>query len=88
VLGNAGIGVFGFLLFLPCVALVALGGAAGGATLMACVIVAVVWGLVVAITVAALSGIYQTALYRYSAEGATPPAFAGADLGHAFPQRR
>jgi hypothetical protein len=87
VLGNAGIGVFGFLLFLPSVALVALGAAAGGATLWACVIVAVVWGLLVMITVAALSVIYQTALYRYAADGVAAPAFADTDLGHAFRQR-
>ncbi|HWM01658.1 MAG TPA: DUF6159 family protein [Actinophytocola sp.] len=88
VLGNAGIGIFGFLLFLPCVALVVLGGAAGGATLLACAIVAVAWGLVVAITIAALSGIYQTALYRFAADGAIAAQFADADLGHAFPPRR
>ncbi|WP_233160864.1 DUF6159 family protein [Actinophytocola xanthii] len=88
VLGNAGIGVAGFLLFLPAVALAALGAVAGGATLLVCFGIAVVWGLLVGITVAALSGIYQTALYRYAAEGTTPQAFAEADLGHAFPQRR
>jgi hypothetical protein len=88
VLGNAGIGVFGFLLFLPAMALFVLGVLAGGATLAVCFGIAVLWGLLVGITVAALSGIYQTALYRYAAEGTTPPAFADADLGHAFPQRR
>lgn len=88
VLGNAGIGLFGFLLVLPALALVVLGMVAGGATALVCVAVAVVWGLLVGITVAALSGIYQTALYRYAAQGAVPAAFEGADLGHAFPQRR
>ncbi|MGH3762419.1 DUF6159 family protein [Actinophytocola sp.] len=88
VLGNAGIGVFGFLLFLPCVLLVGLGTAAGGATLLACVIIAVGWGLLVAIIIAALSGIYRTALYRYAADGTSAAAFADTDLGHAFPPRR
>lgn len=88
VLGNAGIGLLGFLLFLPSIALVALGIAAGGATALALVVIAVVWGLLVGITVAALSGIYQTALYRYATDGTTAPEFAGADLGHAFPPRR
>ncbi|HEY7595033.1 MAG TPA: DUF6159 family protein [Actinophytocola sp.] len=87
VLGNAGIGVFGFLLFLPSIALVAIGAAAGGATAFVCVIIAIVWGLVVSIVTAALSGIYQTALYRYAADGTTAAEFAGADLGHAFPPR-
>lgn len=88
VLGNAGIGVFGFLLFLPCVLLVALGAAAGGATALACVIIAVLWGLLAVIVTAALSGIYQTALYRYAADGEAASEFAGANLGQAFPPRR
>jgi hypothetical protein len=88
VLGNAGIGVFAFLLFLPGIALVALGFSAGGATALACVIIAVVWVLLVSITVAALSVIYQTALYRYAADGAAVPAFGDVDLGNAFRQRR
>jgi uncharacterized protein DUF6159 len=88
VLGNVGIGVFGFLMFLPCVALVALGAAAGGATALVCVVIAVVWGLLTVVVSAALSGIYQTALYRYAADGATAPAFAEANLGHAFPPKR
>jgi hypothetical protein len=88
VLGNAGIGLFGFLLFLPSVALIALGVAAGGATALACVIIAVLWGLLASITVAALSVIYQTALYRYAADGTTVPAFGDVDLRGAFRQRR
>lgn len=87
VLGNAGIGVFGFLLFLPSVLLVGLGVAAGGATLLVCALIAVLWGLLAAITVAALSGIYQTALYHYARDGASASAFASADLGHAFRPR-
>jgi hypothetical protein len=87
VLGNAGIGLFGFLLFLPSVALIALGVAAGGATALACVIIAVLWGLLASITVAALSVIYQTALYRFAADGATAPAFGGVDLRDAFRRR-
>jgi hypothetical protein len=47
-----------------------------------------VWGLVVTIVVAALSVIYQTALYRYAADGVSAPAFAEVDLGHAFRPRR
>ncbi|MGH3879897.1 MAG: DUF6159 family protein [Actinophytocola sp.] len=88
VLGNAGIGLFGFLAFLPAIGLVALGVAAGGATAFVCVGIAIVWGLVVTIVVAALSVIYQTALYRYAADGVSAPAFAEVDLGHAFPPRR
>ena len=88
VVGNAGIGVITFLAVLPAAALIALGVAAGGATLLGCVVVAVLWLIVVAIASAALSGIYQTALYRYAASGEVAPAFAGADFGHAFRTKR
>jgi hypothetical protein len=87
VLGNAGIGAFGFLLFLPSIALIALGVSAGGATALACVIVAVLWGLLVSIMLAALSVIYQTALYRYAADGVTASAFGDVDLRDAFRRR-
>ena len=86
--GNAGIGLFSFLAMIPAILLVGLGAAAGGATLGVCVAVAVLWAIAVAIVSAALSGIYQTALYRYAADGTVVPAFARADLGHAFPPRR
>jgi len=46
------------------------------------------WLLVVAVVSSALSGIYQTALYRYAASGTVALAFARADLGQAFPPRR
>jgi hypothetical protein len=35
----------------------------------------------------ALSGIYQTALYRYTVDGVVPVAFADVDLARAFHQR-
>lgn len=87
VAGNVGIGVFGFLMFLPCFLLFALGVVAGGAVLAVCVIIVVVWGVVAIITTTALSGIYQTALYHYAAGRAVPPAFAEVDLDHAFPAK-
>jgi hypothetical protein len=87
VLGTSGIGLFAFLLLLPSFGLVWLGFSAGGATALACVIIAVVWGLLVAIMMAALSVIYQTALYRYAADGASAPAFGDVDLREAFRRR-
>jgi hypothetical protein len=87
VLGNSGIGLFAFLLLLPSFGLIWLAFSAGGATALACVIIAVVWGLLVSITVAALSVIYQTALYRYAADGVTAPAFGAVDLRDAFRRR-
>jgi hypothetical protein len=88
VLGNVGIGAIGFLLFLPCVLLVVLGAAAGGAVSGVCFGLAVLWFLGSLVVTSALSGIYQTALYHYAAEQSVPQEFAGADLGHAFPQKR
>ncbi|TDV42720.1 DUF6159 family protein [Actinophytocola oryzae] len=88
VLGNAGIGAVGFLLFLPSVLLVGLGIAAGGAVSLVLYGLAVLWFLVSVVVSSALSGIYQTALYHYAAERAVPREFAGTDLGNAFPQKR
>jgi hypothetical protein len=87
VLGNAGIGLFGVLLFLPAFALGALGVVAGGAVLWVCLGIAVVWVLVAAVVTSALSGIYQTALYHYAASRTVPQEFAGVDLGDAFRQK-
>jgi Family of unknown function (DUF6159) len=87
VIGTSGIGLFAFLLLLPSFGLVWLAVSAGGATALACVIIAVVWGLLVAITTAALSVIYQTALYRYAADGAAASAFGDVDLREAFRRR-
>lgn len=88
VLGNAGIGLFGFLLFLPVIPIVVLGGAAGGAVLWVCLGLAVLWVLAAAVVTSALSGIYQTALYHFAAGRTVPEEFAAADLGHAFPPKR
>jgi uncharacterized protein DUF6159 len=87
VLGNAGIGAVGFLLFLPCVALVVLGAAAGGAVAWVLFGLAILWFLAAIITTSALSGIYQTALYHYAAEKSVPQEFAAIDLGNAFPPK-
>jgi hypothetical protein len=88
VLGNVGIGAVGFLFFLPCIALVVLGAAAGGAVSWVLFGLAVLGFLAAVIVTSALSGIYQTALYHFAAEQGVPQEFAGADLGHAFPPRR
>ncbi|GAB1512318.1 DUF6159 family protein [Actinophytocola sp. KF-1] len=88
VLGNVGIGAIGFLLFLPCVLLVVLGGVAGGAVAWVCFGLAVLWFLASIVVTSALSGIYQTALYHYAADREVPQEFAGADLAGAFPPKR
>jgi hypothetical protein len=88
VLGNVGIGAVGVLLFLPCILLVVLGAAAGGAVAWVFFGLAVLWFLGSIVVTSALSGIYQTALYHYAAAGSGPQEFAAADLGHAFPPKR
>jgi uncharacterized protein DUF6159 len=46
--------------------------------------VAGAWLLVVIVMMAAVIAVYQTAIYRFAADGAAPAAFSGADLGRAF----
>jgi hypothetical protein len=87
VVGNAGVGLVSFLGSLPGIALIAIGASSGGAGGVALIGVGVVWLIVVAVVASALSGIYQTALYRYAASGSVAPAFADASLGQAFPRR-
>lgn len=82
--GNAGLGVFGFLAALPAFGLFALGVKLGGSMLFVLIGLGVLWLLAVAIVIAALSGIYQTALYRFATDGQEPPSFAGSGLGNAF----
>jgi hypothetical protein len=89
VAGTAGIGLVGFLLTLVGYA-VFLGAGfllGGSATVFVCVGLAIVWTLLVAVFVTTLSGIYQTALYRYAADGVVPGEFAAVDFAGAFHAR-
>ena len=89
VVGTAGIGLVGFLLTLAGYA-VFLGAGfllGGTATVFVCVGLAIVWTLLVAVFVTTLSGIYQTALYRYAADGVVPGEFAAVDFAGAFHAR-
>lgn len=87
-LGQFGIGLIGFLLFLPAAAVAGAGFAIGGPAAVALVVVAIVWILCVALVMSALTGIYRVALYRYAVDQVPPPAFEGFDFEHAFRQRR
>lgn len=66
---QVGFGLLGFLLILPAVALAAAGLAAGGAVSFAFIGLAVLWGIAVAVVIAAMSAVYQTALYRFAVDG-------------------
>ena len=50
--------------------------------------IGVIWLVVSATVVAALSGIYRTALYRFATSGEISPDFAGTDFQAAFEPRR
>ncbi len=91
--GNAGVGIVGVLLALPGIALVAIAVAigAGGATIALAVLVGVIGGLwlvVLTPVMAALSGIFQTALYHYATDGTVPADFEGTALPQAFREKR
>ncbi len=88
VVTNAGIGIVGFVAILAAIPLFMIGAAVGGATAFLCFAVGGVYILGVIAITSALSGIFQTALYHYAANGMPPDAFAGADLGGAFVARR
>ena len=84
VVGQAGLGVLGFIAVLPAVALFAIGGALGTAGLVLFGGIGLAWLVVAATVLAALNGIYRTALYRFATTGEVPPDFAGSDFQGAF----
>lgn len=86
VAAQVGFGLLGFVAILPAVLVVALGVAAGGAVAVLAIAIAVVWALGVAMTLSALNGIFQTALYRYAA-GLDTGAFGTGTLQQAFAAR-
>lgn len=86
---QAGFSLLGFVAMLPGIAVFALGAATNSTAItIAFGAVAVAWFIVVIVVLSAMSGIYRTALYRFAVDGTAPPAFAGADLGGAFGERR
>jgi hypothetical protein len=87
VIGQFGLGAVGFLLALPGLILVGIGAAIGTAGLIVLGTVGVVWLIVSAVIVSALSGIYRTALYHYAANGTVPGEFSGIDFAAAFKRK-
>jgi hypothetical protein len=87
VVGQAGLGVIGFIAVLPAIALFAIGAALGTAGLVVFGAVAVAWLVIASTVLAALNGIYRTALYRFATTGEVPPDFAGSDFRGAFRPR-
>jgi hypothetical protein len=87
VIGQFGLGAVGFLLTIPGILLIVIGAALGTAGLVVLGAVGVIWLLIAAVIVSALSGIYRTALYHYAANGEVPGEFSGIDFGQAFRRR-
>ncbi len=89
VVGQAGLGIIGFLAVLPGLLVIAL-GVATGSVVVAVVIgaVGVAWIIVASTVVSALSGIYRTALYWFASTGSVPGEFEGIDFQAAFRPRR
>jgi len=87
VIAYGGLGLVGFLLTIPGLALV-FGGVAIGSVGYLLSVVGFVWMLAAAVVMSALSGIYRTALYRYASTGEVPGDFSGIDFQAQFRPRR
>jgi hypothetical protein len=89
VAAQVGFGLLGFLLVLPAVAVIALAFAVGATFGAFALIAGVLWILLVSMVLSALSGIFQTALYRYASGNAQGVgAFSATDLQAAFAPKR
>ena len=82
VAAQVGFGLLGLILAIPAIAVIWLGISAGGAATIVAIAIGVGWILLTSLVLAALNGIFQTALYRFAA-GMGTGAFDG-NLGTAF----
>jgi hypothetical protein len=87
VVGQAGLGIVGFLAMLPGLLVIGIGAALGTFGVVVFGAIGVVWIVVAATVVAALSGIYRTALFHYASTGQVPSDFAGIDFQATFRPR-
>lgn len=93
VTGNFSLRIAGILIAgLPAIVLFAVGvplARNGGLGLfLACLALAIVWAIAVSIYIAALSGVFQVALYAFATQGQVPPAFRAVPFEQAFRPRR
>ncbi len=89
VIGNASFGLFTFLVVLSALALFLLGVASQSAVLVVSLgVLAAVWLVVGVEALAAMSGIYRVALYRYALDGRAPAAYGAFDFDGAFRARK
>ena len=75
-----GFSLIGFVAVLPAIAVIVLAGSAGGGALVAGLIVGVVWIIAVSVVLAALSVIFQTALYHFAVDGQVPSSYFSQDV--------
>lgn len=89
-IGNAGFGAVTVIGFLGAMALVMLGAMSGSAVLISLTfMIAMVFLFLLFEAVAAMSGIYRVALYRFATDGEPPSAFRQFDFAQAFkPKKR
>jgi hypothetical protein len=92
VVGNFSFGLIFFLLSLPAVASIVLGvwlGVFSGnmAALAACIALAGLYLIVLALVQSALQSIFQAALFLYARDGQVPPGFQAELLGNAMVRR-
>jgi len=87
IVGQGGFGLLGLVAMLPAAVLVAIAATGGVAVAVVFGVLAAIWIAIVLVVLAAMTGIYRVALYRFACDGVAPPAFAGADLQHAFRPR-
>ncbi len=84
-----GFGIIGFLAMIPGIAIIFLGASAGGAVLGVAIALGVAWIVLVVVVMAALSVIFQTALYHFATNGSVPSGYFSADtMSSAFAKRR
>ncbi len=84
VASQVGFGLIGFLAALPAIIVAVLGIGAGGAVMAFSIAIAVAWIALVSVVIAALSAIFQTALYRYAVAGEVPQGYAPTAFNTAF----
>jgi hypothetical protein len=90
VVGNFGLGLIGFLLMLPGLALCLLGvflGMNTPAVLIICLAVGVIYLVAMSIVLSTLKQIFIAGLYVYAAEGQVPGGFSPELVEHAFRQK-
>lgn len=84
-----GFGIIGFLAMIPGIAVIVLGASAGGAVLGVAIALGLAWIVLVVVVMAALSVIFQTALYHFATNGSVPSGYFSADtMSSAFATRQ